>query len=821
MYKIFRHIAKSFSKKNYQLPSLYGRGLGVGLFVWGCFGVSLASPNLRISFITPSIVRVQWSNDGTLQENNTGACVYTNQNVRVEKTEKDDEIIFRSSELTIRYSKTSNGIIFEDKDDKILLNQIPNSLKAEPAVQERIIYDEKSAHVEETANGKVTVKDIISRDTIGRSTRYYVSFYSENEKAIYGLGSHMEDYLNLQGKTLYLTQHNLKAMVPMLCSTNGYGLLFDAGCAMKFNNDGCTTTMQLEGAKTLDYYFIKGKRLDDVVAGYRYLTGNVSLMPRYLFGYTQSKERYVSSDDIINTLKECRRRHVPIDMIVQDWNYWPQGWGYMKMNPKFYPSPKALADSVHSLNAKLMVSIWPNPQWCPEAEDFKNRGMMLEHDVYDVFNPEARKHYWSYAKDEFYSQGFDAWWCDSSEPLDGDWNRIPAHSLKDESKPYGWDDQEYRWQLNKDVLSEALGVERSSLYSLYHSMGIYENQRAEPGNTKRVVNLTRSTFAGQQRYGTVVWNGDTHASWKSFRQQIPSGLNYMATGNPYWTVDVGSFFTKNDGRRWFYKGEFQEGVNDENYREYYVRMFQWGTFLPMLRSHGSDTPREIWRFGEPGTKYYDAILKMINLRYAHIPYLYSLAAKQSKGAYSMARLLAFDFPEDTTVLDLKDEYMFGDFLVCPVTSPLGESKGLRKVYLPKGSQWIDYWTGKTEEGGKWIDCKSDISTLPLFVKAGSIIPTTEVAEYTAAQIGKPVTINIYPGNDCDFTIYEDEGDNYNFEKGAFSTIPLTWNDKKNTLSIGQRQGSFDGMLNTRTFIVKTPKGEKTITYKGQKTTIKF
>ena len=827
MFKIFNKIANSFSKKNYLLPSLYGRGLGVGLLLWGCFGFGFtsASPNLRISFITPSIVRVQWSNDGTLQENNTGACVYTNQSVRVEKTEKDDEIIFRSSELTIRYSKTSNGIIFEDKDDKILLNQIPNSLKAEPAVQERIIYDEKSAHVEETANGKVTVKDIIRRDTIGRSTRYYVSFYSENEKAIYGLGSHMEDYLNLQGKTLYLTQHNLKAMVPMLCSTNGYGLLFDAGCAMKFTSDkasqtkGYQTTMQLEGAKTLDYYFIKGKRLDDVVAGYRYLTGNVSLMPRYLFGYTQSKERYVSSDDIINTLKEYRRRHVPIDMIVQDWNYWPQGWGYMKMNPKFYPSPKALADSVHSLNAKLMVSIWPNPQWCPESEDFKKRGMMLEHDVYDVFNPEARKHYWSYAKDEFYSQGFDAWWCDSSEPLDGDWNRIPSHSLKGENIPYGWDDQEYRWQLNKDVLSEALGVERSSLYSLYHSMGIYENQRAEPDNTKRVVNLTRSTFAGQQRYGTVVWNGDTHASWKSFRQQIPSGLNYMATGNPYWTVDVGSFFTKNDGRRWFYKGEFQEGVNDENYREYYVRMFQWGTFLPMLRSHGSDTPREIWRFGEPGTKYYDAILKMINLRYAHIPYLYSLAAKQSKDAYSMARLLAFDFPEDTTVLDLKDEYMFGDFLVCPVTSPLGESKGLRKVYLPKGSQWIDYWTGKTEEGGKWIDCKVDISTLPLFVKAGSIIPTTEVAEYAAAQIGKPITINIYPGADCDFTIYEDEGDNYNFEKGAFSTIPITWNDKKKTLTIGQRQGSFDGMLNTRTFIVKTTKGEKKVIYKGDKKTL--
>lgn len=635
--------------------------------------------------------------------------------------------------------------------------------------------------------------------------------------------------MNLQGKTLYLTQHNLKAMVPMLCSTNGYGLLFDEGCAMKFTSSdakgygkekGYCTTMQFEGAKTLDYYFIKGARLDDVVAGYRYLTGEVSLMPRYLFGYTQSKERYVSSDDIINTLKEYRRRHVPIDMIVQDWNYWPQGWGYMKMNPKYYPSPKALADSVHALNAKLMVSIWPNPQWCPEAEDFKSRGMMLEHDVYDVFNPEARKHYWSYAKNEFYSQGFDAWWCDSSEPLDGDWNRIPSHSLNDESKPYSWDDQEYRWQLNKDVLSEALGVERSSLYSLYHSMGIYENQRAEPTNTKRVVNLTRSSYLGQQRYGTVVWNGDTHASWASFRQQIPSGLNYMATGNPYWTVDVGSFFTRNNGRSWFYKGEFPEGVKDDNYKEYYVRMFQWGTFLPILRSHGSDTPREIWRFGEPGTQYYDAILKMINLRYAHVPYLYSLASKQSKGSYSMARLLAFDFPEDDAVLDMKDEYMFGDFLVCPVTHPIKES-ATRKVYLPKGALWINYWTGKQEEGGKWIDCQSEISTLPLFVKAGSIIPTTEVAEYTNAQIGKPITINVYPGADCEFTIYEDEGDNYNYEKGAFSTIPLSWNDKKNTLTIGQREGSYEGMLSEQTIIVKTPKGEKTITYKGKKVSVKL
>lgn len=800
-----------------------------------------AEDKVRIEFVTPSIVRVTatvlpMGSGEEAPSNNTGCCIYQKQDVKVTKTVSGSETTYESSDLIVIVDNLTQRVCFQDKNEDSILDQ--GTISYSPSYQERVIYDEKSAHVEETANGKVTVKDVIRRDTIGRSTRYITTFYNEEEKAIYGLGAHMEDYMNLQGKTMYLTQHNLKATVPMLVSTAGYGLLFDAGCAMIYKSEeasktGCghhkgyVTTMQLEAAKSLDYYFIKGTTMEDVIGGYRYLTGNVSMMPRYLFGYTQSKERYVSSDDIVKTLKEYRRRHVPIDMIVQDWNYWPQGWGYMKMNPKYYPSPKALADSVHALNAKLMISIWPNPQWCPEAEDFKSRGMMLEHDVYDVFNPEARKLYWKYANDEFFSQGFDAWWCDSSEPLDGDWNRPPTYSPEGEGKKYGWDDHAYRWQLNKDVLSEALGAERSSLYSLYHSMGIYENQRASYSSASgvsqerapRVVNLTRSTYAGQQRYGTIVWNGDTHASWASFRQQIPSGLNYMATGNPYWTVDAGSFFTRNNGRQWFYKGEFPDGVKDDEYKEYYTRMFQWATFLPMLRSHGSDTPREIWQFGEPGTPYYDAILKMINMRYAHVPYIYSMAAKQSNGAYSMARLLAFDFANDDNVLDIKDEYMFGDFLVCPVTHPMKETTS-RRVYLPKDTQWIDYWTGKQYEGGQWIDCSVSISTMPLFVKAGSVIPTTEVAEYTDAQIGKPVTINIYPGNDADFTLYEDEGDKYNFEKGAYSMIPMSWNDTKQTLTIGQRNGSFPGMLQSRTFIVNTPKGQKTVTYKGKKITVK-
>ncbi len=804
---------------------------GKGLYAYSTPSATAGDGLTRIDFLSPSIVRVQKSGDGRFVGNSTGVCIYDPKPCRVKVKKGKDSTKYESSELIIYVDNRTGAVTFTDrKSGRAILRENPLSpFESEPVVQERIIYDENSAHMEETANGKVTVKDIIRRDTIGTSTRYKANFISEGEKALYGLGSQMEDFMNLKGKTVYLTQHNLKVHIPVLCSTNGYGLLFDAGCAMKFypdevtgsDFDGNAYTMQLEAVKELDYYFIKGDEPGDIAEGYRELTGQVSIPPRYMFGYIQSKERYVSSEDLINTLGEYRRRNVPIDMIVQDWNYWPEGWGYMKMNPLYYPDPQALADSVHAMNAKLMVSIWPNPQYCPEEKDFRERGYMLEHSVYDAFNPQARKHYWKYANDEFFSRGFDAWWCDSSEPLDGDWNQLPQ---PENGQEYTWNSHERRWRLNKDILSDALGAERSSLYSLYHSKGIYENQRESYSKEdvgtereKRVVNLTRSSYAGQQKYGTVVWNGDTYASWESFKRQIPSGLNYMATGNPYWTVDVGGFFTGHDGR-WFRKGEFPQGVADDNYKEYYTRMFQYATFLPVLRSHGTDTPREIWQFGEPGTPYYDAILKMINLRYSLLPYIYSLAGKQGMSGYTMARPLAFDFANDEEVLDLKDEYMFGDILVCPVTDPKAES---RRVYLPAGVEWHDFWTGDTHDGGQWIDAPTPLDQLPLYVRAGSIITTTQPAPYAAAQKNQPVTITIYPGKDGSFTIYDDEGDNYNYERGMYSIVPLEWNESAKTLTIGERQGNFPGMAEEVTFVVKTPGSTKEVRYNGAKIALKL
>ncbi|MDE6549492.1 MAG: glycoside hydrolase family 31 protein [Muribaculaceae bacterium] len=780
-----------------------------------------------IDFVTPSIVRVRWTPDGTVTDNATGVCVYPQANVNVSKLKSGSMTIYRSDSLEVTVDGKGGVTFFDPIAKRILLKESVNvPRKYEKVAQEKIIYDEASAHMEETANGKVTVKDILRRDTIGMKQRFAVTFDMSANEAIYGLGQQMEDYVNLLGKTLYLTQHNLKVFIPMMVSTGGYGLLFDAGCSMIFDSknkgqgmwigetsSGYETTLTMEAANTVDYYFIKGAMPENVVEGYRYLTGNVAMMPRYIFGYVQSKERYVSSEDIVNTLKEYRHRHVPVDVIVQDWNYWPQGWGYMKMNREYYPDPKALADSVHELNGKLMVSIWANPQYCPEADDFKSRGLMLEHQVYDAFSPEGRDLYWKYADDEFFSNGFDCWWCDSSEPLDGDWNQLPE---PENGRPYSWNDHERRWQLNDAILSESLGAERACLYSLNHAKGIYEHQRAA-SDRKRVVNLTRSSFAGQQRYATASWNGDTFASWDSFKKQIPGGINYFATGSPYWTTDIGCFFVKSSPR-WFQKGKFPKGVEDDGYKEFYTRMFQWGTFLPILRSHGTETPREIWHFGEPGTPYYDAILDMINLRYSMLPYIYSMADAQTRSGYSMARPLAFDFPKDRNVFDIKDQYMFGNIMACPVTDPGVES---REVYLPAGVDWFDFWTGKRFVGGEKISAASPINRLPLFVKAGSIIPTTEVVEYSAASAGKPLTIDIYPGKDASFTLYDDAGDTYDFEKGEYTRIAMDWDDSKGILTISDAEGSYPEAPATRKMTIRKGDKSKTITYKGKSTKVKI
>ena len=738
---------------------------------------------LKVSFVCADIVRVQFSPDGQFAGNKTDVCIsHSNQSFFESVVQERDCKSIISDSLEVRIN-TKGAVSFYNRSGQLLLSE---NLFQPRTVQrrwiEKVSYDESSKAVVHTANGDVQQMQIARRDTIGSTWRYFLNFQWQKGEALYGLGSHMEDYMNLRGKRLYLCQHNLKAMVPVLNSTAGYGLLFDAGCAMQFYDDYEHGVM-LDAAREIDYYFMKGATMDKTIERYRWLTGECPMMPRYLFGYTQSKERYVSSDDLLSTLKTFRERHIPVDMIVQDWNYWPNGqWGTMKMVPEFFPDKKLLADSIHKMNARLMISIWPNAMNSPQWEDFRDRNLLFPGTtVYDAFNPAARDLYWQYADKEFFKNGFDAWWCDSSEPIDADWNSFPDY--------YDATNQHWRWQLSTDALSAALGAERSQLFSLYHAMGIYEHQRAAT-SSKRVVNLTRSSYAGQQRYSTITWNGDTYASWKSFAQMIPAGLNFMATGCPYWSIDVGAFFTKTWERQWFRRGEYPEGCKDPAYRELYCRMLQFATFLPVMRSHGSETPREPWQFGNPGEPYYESILSSIRLRYRLLPYIYSVAARVSKEGYTMTRALAFDFPKDEKVLNLKDEFMFGPSLL---VAPMTESGNSRKVYLPKGSGWRDFYTNRHYEGSQWITVDAPISQIPLFVRDGSILPLGPDVEY-ADESPAPVEILVYPGADTSFTLYQDAGDGYAYEKGDFSTQVFTWDEKAQRLKQGKRVGRYKGAI---------------------------
>ncbi len=750
---------------------------------------------MRVEFVKPDVVRVRWTCGDPLSDNDNGVCVpHPYSHVRVKRTDQGGILSLVSDSLVVNIDKATGALTYLDRQGKKLLAESASQPHAGKQIYvENVTFDESTRRTVKTADGDKEVMEVLRRDTVGSSWQWTLNLSLSEDEALYGLGGYMEDYMNLRGKKVYMCQHNLKEMVPVLNSTAGYGLLVNAGSEMVFDNTGGHASIEIGAAPQLDYYFMKGHNMDATVANYRWLTGEVPMMPLYLFGYTQSKERYVSSNDLISTLRRFRDDHIPIDMIVQDWNYWESGsWGHMKMNPRDYPDKRALTDAIHGMNAKLMISIWPSMTDSPQEKDFQRRGMLMPgSNVYDAFSPKARDLYWDYANKEFFSNGFDAWWCDSSEPIDADWGNRGAS--------YTWDSHAERFRLCSNKLADVLGHERSQLYSLYHAMGMYEHQR-QASSAKRVVNLTRSSYAGEQRYGTIVWNGDTHASWKSFAQMIPAGLNFVSTGCPYWTVDAGAFFVKK-GWAWFYDGDFEKGVEDLGYREFYVRMLQYATFLPVMRSHGTDTPREPWRFGDADSPFYRAIIDCIRLRYSLLPYTYSLAADVSFNAGTMLRPLAFDYASDANVLDLKDEFMLGkSLLVAPVTTPMyyaPESKPLegvaktRDVYLPVGKRWYDFYTNQTYDGGQTITADAPIGRIPVYVPAGSIIPMCQGnIDYSAQYDEAPWNIRVYPGADASFTVYQDAGDGYAYEKGERALFDIKWNEKSQVLTLSTRRGKY-------------------------------
>jgi alpha-D-xyloside xylohydrolase len=549
------------------------------------------------------------------------------------------------------------------------------------------------------------------------------------------------------------------------------------------------TSLWSEVGDGIDYYFVYGPDLDDVVAGYRELTGRAPLMPRWALGLWQSRERYKTARESLDTLAEFRRRGIPIDTIVQDWQYWrPDQWGSHEFDAERFPDPAAWIREIHDrYHARLMISVWP--KFYTTTENFrvlKEKGFLYPetlkrptkdwlghvHTFYDAFNPEARKLFWSQMNEALFSKGVDAWWMDATEPeLVGEGT---SAALKATMHP----------------TALGSGARMANAFALVNSQAVYEGQRgADPD--KRVFILTRSAFAGVQRYASATWSGDVSADWASLRAQIPAGLGFTLSGVPWWTTDVGGFAVP---RKWSRADPRPEDV--EEWRELVTRWFQYSTFAPLLRVHGQFPNREMWFFGaDEGHRAYKTQLAFDRLRYRMLPYTYSVAADVTRRHGSIMRPLVMDFRDDPAVSAISDQFLFGpSLLVSPVTSP-GATR--RAVYLPRGAGWYDFWTGAYHEGGGRIDAPAPYESLPLYVKAGSILPMGPELQHTGEKPADPLTLWVYQGADASFELYEDDGVSYGYEKGAFATVPLRWDEASRTLTVGARAGSYPGMAASR------------------------
>ncbi|AHG01419.1 glycoside hydrolase (plasmid) [Halostagnicola larsenii XH-48] len=778
-----------------------------GLFVETDDGVVL-----RLQVVDSRIVRVAVGDEPiTSPETNSPMIVeQSSSDVEWSVTENETMVTLETATLRIELSKATCALTWRDADGTLLVREPAEGGK------ERAPYDVGENAGENAASPRETL------EREGYSTKLTLEF--DDDEAIYGLGQHDDGIANYRGTDQYLYQHNTKVSMPVIASTRGYGILFDTYSLSTFHDDRHGSYFWSECVDELDFYFVYGPELDAVVSGFRQLTGRATMLPKWSYGYVQSKERYETQAELLEIVDEYRDREIPLDCIVQDWQYWPDStdddpdfeawggpggdwgrWGQKSFEPSRFPDPDALTERLHDRNVRLMISIWPNMIVGEDFEEMADNGHLLDdHELsapdnevnyYDAFSTDARERYWKQAESGLFSHGVDAWWADSTEPYNPDWGL--EHSLEPEQ----------RLEAITSDYKRVFDPGYINAYSLYHARGIYEGQR-ETTDEKRVLNLTRSGYPGQQRYGAVTWSGDVEATWERFRKQIADGLQFTATGNPKWTLDIGGFFVADNTAEEFYaNGDFDAGHEDCGYRELYTRWFQFGAFLPLFRSHGTDTPREVWRFGEPGDRIYDTLVRFDELRYRLLPYIYSLAGWETHNDYTMFRHLAFDFRGDDRVHDIADQFMFGPaLLVCPVTEPMyygpestpleGRAKA-REVYLPAGTDWYDFWTGERYDGGQTILADAPIEKLPLFVRAGSLLPMGPVVQHTADRIDAPWELRIYPGRDGSFALYEDAGDGYEYEDGEYAITPLRWDDTARELTIDDRAGTFAELVETR------------------------
>ncbi|MGA2406391.1 MAG: TIM-barrel domain-containing protein [Bacteroidales bacterium] len=553
------------------------------------------------------------------------------------------------------------------------------------------------------------------------------------------------------------------------------------------------TTFRSPNALVLDYVVFFGPSADSVISSYRSLSGDVPMFPLWAYGFWQCRERYSSGSNLVETVKEFRKRNIPMDVIVQDWQYWGKyGWGVPKFDETNYSNPTGFIKELHDLNAHFSISVWENLDKKSDiGKEYVAKNLYIPNSPWvDVFNPLARETHWNALNQNLFTFGVDSWWMDATEPEND--------ALKGKDTYLG------------------LGDFYRLAYPLFVSQAVYEGQR-KTSSAKRVCILTRSAFLGQQKYGIINWSGDIGGTWDTYKRQIVAGLNYTITGLPYWTTDIGGFFRP---------GKSQ--YTDEKYQELLTRWYQWGAFNPIFRIHGFQSETEPWKFGQ---QVEDNMRKMLDLRYRLLPYIYSNAWQITKNRSTIMRPLAMDFLGDTTALNHQYEYMFGKaFLVAPITEPDVKKW---KIYLPKTSAWYDFWTGDRYTGGQNVERETTLDIIPLYIKAGSILPVGPELQYAIEKKWDNLEIRVYEGASGEFTLYEDENDNYDYEKGICSTITFNWNDTKKVLTISDRKGSFPGMLTGRKFtIVKVISGNgigmdvvekytKVIDYKGMKVIVKL
>ena len=697
-----------------------------------------------------------------------------------------------------------------------------------------------------TAKGKVLLREngwSLIRKTID-DWQVSQTFTLDKGEAIYGLGTIQNGKMNRRGETKRMEQSNLEDFQSVLQSIKGWGIYWENYSPTMFEDNANGMTFTSEAGKGIDYYFMYGGSADGVIAQMRHLSGDVPMFPLWTYGFWQSKERYKTAAETESIVDKYRELQVPLDGIIQDWQYWGNNylWNAMDFLSESFEKGPQMIKNVHDKHAHFMISIWAS--FGPQTQQFRElneKGLLLPIEtwpqsglshiwpprmdypsgvkVYDAFSPVARDIYWKHLR-RLYDYGTDAWWMDSTDP-----DFFNPKQSDYEHKVYGG-----TWRSQRNA------------FPLETVRGVYEKQRQE-GQTKRVFIMTRSSFAGQQHYGSNMWSGDVNSSWDMLRKQVPAGLSFTLTGNPNFNTDIGGFFCGAYNTR----GPASAPRNPQ-FQELYVRWMQYGLFCPVFRSHGADAPREIWQFGKKGEPVYDAIEKTIRLRYRLIPYLYSTAWQVTSDNGSYMRPLFSDFVQDRNVWDMNDEFLFGSsILAAPILSPqYTEEKIIRTdamtgwnknseasegseasrgidftasktatKYLPKGTKWYDFWTNQLFNGGQNVTIQTSLDRVPMFVRAGSILPLGPEMQYVQEKAWDNLELRIYPGADGTFTLYEDEGDNYNYEKGQYATITFRWLDRSRTLIIGARKGSYPGMLQQRSFTILLPNGQsKQINYDG-------